>query len=46
MLSQEIAWFDDSKNSVGVLTTKLAVEVVTLLFISFIIVALFAFYFI
>jgi hypothetical protein len=28
ILSQEIAWFDDSKNSVGVLTTKLAVEVI------------------
>ena len=27
MLSQEIGWFDDSKNGVGVLTTKLAVEV-------------------
>lgn len=26
MLSQEIGWFDDKDNNVGVLTTKLAVE--------------------
>lgn len=26
MLSQEIGWFDDPKNSVGTLCTKLAVE--------------------
>lgn len=28
MLQQEIGWFDDNNNGVGVLTTKLAVEVI------------------
>jgi hypothetical protein len=27
MLQQEIGWFDNNDNNVGVLTTKLAVEV-------------------